>query len=413
MHFGMRQIKTFIFILLIFISLKGISQVNCDISIDTEIPVCRNTTFQLSVEESDNSTYEWKKDGVITGGPTAAILVQIDDQSLFTVKVTNEISGETCESESYLVTTHPEIYVDFEQLQLTCTNGDNDNGNTAKVRAIASGVFEADEYEYFWDVRPIQIAPGDPTVALGLKAHLNYTIMVKDNYGCFEKDTVWTEAYDNPTVEIFSDPDTAFVQKPHIDFSFINHSEDTIPLSNYFWDFGDCPDEPNDSECHSDPNKFIPNPRHSYFLNDEEIEDGGKEYMTIFTALNPQGCDTSFTHTVRVKPMRLLIPNVFTPNNGDDVNNFFVITELKINSSGEEGTLKNKVAGVYTPDHYYERTDLVVFNRHGRIIFKDDNYQNDWDGDNLAEGVYFYVLKASGPRGTDTYKGSVSIIRGR
>lgn len=405
MYFEMKHFIATIFLLLIFTSISSNAQVNCDISIDTEIPVCRNMTFELSVAECTNCSYEWRKDDVIVGGPTASILVQIEDQSLFTVKVKDEITGDSCISEPYLVTTRPEIYIDFEQLQLTCTNGDNDNGNTAKVRAIATGEFEPNEYHYFWDVYPIQIAPGDSTVALGLKAHLNYTITVKDNYGCFEKDTVWTEAYDNPEVELFADPDTAFVQKPHIEFSFINNSEDSIPLSNYFWDFND----ENDTA-----NSFLPNPKHSFILNDVEIEEGGKEFMVVFTALNQQGCDTMFSHSVKVIPMRLFIPNVFTPD-GDGVNDVFRITEPQSNSStGEEGTFKSKDDdGFYTVNHYYERTKLVVFNRHGRIIFKDEDYQSDWDGDNFSEGVYYYVLQATGPRGTDVYKGSVSIIRGR
>lgn len=391
-------------VMLLVFSNIDIKAQNCDINIDTGIPVCRNVSFELSVEECENCTYEWKKDGKIVGGPTSAILVQIDDQSLFTVSVTDEVTGLDCISDPYLVTTRPEILIELEQLQLTCTNGDLDNGNIAKVRATATGEFEPDEYHYIWDVKPIQIAPGDSTIALGLKAHQNYSITVKDNHGCYEQDTIWTEAYDNPEVELYADPDTAFVQKPHIEFSFVNLSADSIPLYNISWDFND----DNDTA-----NSYLPNPIHSFYLNDIEIGKGGKEYMIVFTAENNFGCDTTFAHTVSVIPMQLSIPNVFTPN-GDGVNDKFVITEPSANSGGEggEGLKSDLVDGFYVPNHYYENTNLVVFNRHGRVIFRDDDYQNDWDGGNLSEGVYYYVLKASGPRGEEVYKGSVSIIRG-
>ncbi len=376
---------------------------DCTISIDTDIPVCRYQTFELSVPACETCSFEWKKDDVTIGGSTSSILVSILDQTLFTVTVTDENTGQSCSSEAFLVTTLPEIYTELEQLQLTCTNGDNDNGNTAKVRAKASGEYESDEYHYFWDVKPIQIAPGDSSVALGLKAHQHYSITVKDDHGCFEKDTIWTKAYYNPDVELFADPDTAFVQRPHIEFSFINNSVDTIPLSNFFWDFNDDKDTAN---------SFLPTPTHSFILNDKEIEDGGKDYLVMFTALNPEGCDTIFTHTVKVRPLKLDIPNVFTPN-GDGINDVFRITEPQSGQGDAGGTFKAKdTDGFYTVNHYYESTKLVVFNRQGRVIFRSEDYQSDWDGDNLPEGVYYYVLKATGPRGTEVYKGSVSIIRG-
>jgi len=399
--------STFISILLLlaFMANSSKAQVNCEITIDTDIPVCRNVTFELSVPECTDCSYEWKQDGVIIGGSTASILVKITDQTLFTVKVKDEIALDSCTSDPYLVTTRPEIYIELEQLQLTCTNGDPDNGNTAMIKAEATGEFEPDEYHYFWDVKPIQVAPGDSTVALGLKAHQNYSITVIDNHGCFEKDTIWTEAFDNPEIELFADPDTAFVQKPDVEFSFINNT-DTIPLWTFSWNFND----DNDTIT-----SFIANPVHRFTLNDKEVEDGGKDFLVVFTAVNTQGCDTTFSIPIKVIPMKLFIPNVFTPN-GDGINDVFTITEPSSTSGGggDEGTAFKTLDanGNFTANHYYENTQLVVFNRQGRIIFKDDDYQNDWDGGNLSEGVYYYVLKASGPRGEEVYKGSVSIIRG-
>jgi len=51
----------------------------------------------------------------------------------------------------------------------------------------------------------------------------------------------------------------------------------------------------------------------------------------------------------------------------------------------------------------------VIFNRWGRIVYKSSDYQNDWDGGDLPDGVYFYVLKCYGARSNDVFKGSVSI----
>ncbi len=43
---------------------------------------------------------------------------------------------------------------------------------------------------------------------------------------------------------------------------------------------------------------------------------------------------------------------------------------------------------------------LQIFNRHGRIVFEQDNYVNEWfgqtdEGDELPTGTYFYVINFS------------------
>jgi gliding motility-associated-like protein len=69
-----------------------------------------------------------------------------------------------------------------------------------------------------------------------------------------------------------------------------------------------------------------------------------------------------------------LIPNIITPN-GDGVNDKFFINEQLL----------------------YEPVHLIVYNRWGGIVYQDQDYRNDWNGDNffgkpLSEGTYYYVL---------------------
>ncbi|WP_224744181.1 ice-binding family protein [Pontibacter aquaedesilientis] len=85
----------------------------------------------------------------------------------------------------------------------------------------------------------------------------------------------------------------------------------------------------------------------------------------------------------------LTIPNVFTPNN-DGNNDTWTI-----------GSLLN-----------YPDNDLVVVNRWGNEVFRRKGYKNDWNGDKLAEGTYYYVLRMTLCDGTEkTYKGYVMIVR--
>jgi len=368
------------------------AEVICEISIDTPMPVCPDIYFELSVFEEPNLIFNWQKEvaGVFVSiGDESILGTKINDSTTFRVIVIDTITLDTCTSDVFGVSVYPQILIEFDQLQLTCTNGDTIIGNTAMVRAIATGELQPDEYQYFWDVSHNHIAPDDPSLAIDLKGHQNYTITVRDNYNCPKKDTIWTETFDNPEVEIFSDPDTAYIQKPYITYSFLNLSEDSISISNHFWWFQDTIADPNYQNT-SD----LFDPTYTY----------GQvgSYDVILTVYNQQGCDTTFSKTVEVKPVELFIPNVFTPG-GDGSNDTFMITNDTENKSERvlEGAL-NK---------FYESSHLVVFNRMGRTVFKADNYDGMWDGDNLEDGVYYYVLECYGVSTTDVFKGPITIIR--
>lgn len=388
---------TSLFILLLLIALVPVNTLKaqiCEISNDTEEPVCPDIYFELSIIGFVEPSYvfNWQiqtESGYITVGTDTIYGARIIDSTVFRVIVIDTLTNDTCESLPYGVGVHPEINIEFEQLQLTCTNGDTTLGNTAQLRAIATGEFASDEYHYFWDVLPLHIPKYDSALAVDLKAHQYYRITVRDNHGCPKTDTTWTEAFPNPIVEIEADPDTAYLQNPFITFSYTNMEEDTlIPISTHFWWFSDS----------------IPDP---YYENTSDLLNPTYEYTevgtydVVLTVFNEQGCDTTFSTMVEIKPVKLLIPNVFTPGNGDDANEYFVITD-----DPDKQEVDNSL------NKFYVSSELVVFNRMGRTVFKKDNYDNKWNGDNLPDGVYYYVLTCYGTKSTDVFKGSVTIIRG-
>ena len=142
------------------------------------------------------------------------------------------------------------------------------------------------------------------------------------------------------------------------------------------------------------------------------------EYSTQLKVYNPQGCDTSYFHTIRVEPVKLKIPNVFTPN-GDGTNDYFIISlgsgsDMPSNNSkrdGNDGTSSLEYENYEPLSRYYESSELTIFNRWGRVVYHSTNYQNDWDGGGLSDGTYFYVLKCHGLKNDATYQGSVMIIK--
>ena len=83
------------------------------------------------------------------------------------------------------------------------------------------------------------------------------------------------------------------------------------------------------------------------------------------------------------------IPNVFTPN-GDGKNDNFTIADLD----------------------QYQENELVVVNRWGASVYQAKNYKNNWTGDKLDEGTYFYSLKVKNSKGEqEEYKGYITLLR--
>lgn len=384
-----RHSKSFLVLLmagLIFSISAKAQDVDCEITADADMPLCYGQLVKLQATEGENYIYSWEP----TGDTTSSIEFKAFETQDFVVNITDTVSGVSCMSAPFTVEVRPSFEIELEQMQLTCTNGDNDNGNTAMLNATASG--DSEPYTYRWDVSPIQIAPGNPRLAIGLKAHLWYFINIEDQHGCFQQDSIYTQAYQNPVVEIEADPDTAYIQNPIINFSFTNLSADSIEITNHFWEFGD-----------ESPSSDLLTPEHLY------TEEG--DYIVILTVVNPYGCDTIYLKEVKVLPIKLKIPNVITPN-GDNINDQFIITEAPPGEDEQNSGLKMASnSNAYKPlSTYYKSTTLVVFNRHGRKVYESTNYQNDWDGGGLKDGTYFYVLKCEGFKSNEVYKGSITII---
>ena len=114
---------------------------------------------------------------------------------------------------------------------------------------------------------------------------------------------------------------------------------------------------------------------------------GFGKYHFIFS--NDSAC--ADTVVITVEASALAIPNIFTPNN-DGKNDVF------------------KIGGIES----FPGTQLIIFNRWGNEVYRADNYLNNWDGGNLAEGTYYYVVnKKEHNGGVTPYKGWVYIKRGK
>lgn len=85
---------------------------------------------------------------------------------------------------------------------------------------------------------------------------------------------------------------------------------------------------------------------------------------------------------------RFNIPNIFTPN-GDNVNDFFVIENLEEVTSGH----------------------LYIYSIMGKVLYEKVNYNNEWNGQNLPDGLYLYIYKFIHKEREFIRKGTVTIKR--
>jgi gliding motility-associated-like protein len=220
-------------------------------------------------------------------------------------------------------------------------------------------------YSYIWPTTtPVQY----DSIVFGL-CETDYVVEVTDQYMCVRDTSLPVEVFDMPEVEIIRDPDgNIYIQNPVVTFSYNNLSLDSILIIDNSWDFGD--------------STYSKDTSHVKVFDQVRAFDVWLKYTT------DDECIDSVTMNVDVGRVMLTVPNVFTPN-GDQYNELFAIDSLE----------------------NYMSNEIKIFNRYGKKVFSKKNYAGDWDGENLRDGVYFYVLEAEGYFGTDVFRGSITIMR--
>jgi gliding motility-associated-like protein len=123
-------------------------------------------------------------------------------------------------------------------------------------------------------------------------------------------------------------------------------------------------------------------------------EGQGATYQVVLIAINSFGCADTAKTTIIVNPFsELIIPNVFTPN-ADGINDIFHFKSLGLTAINAE-----------------------IYDRWGLKLYGWNAVDGGWDGkapsgENAAEGIYFYIIKAKGTDGKE-YKlnGAFTLLR--
>lgn len=121
----------------------------------------------------------------------------------------------------------------------------------------------------------------------------------------------------------------------------------------------------------------------------EKPKPQGKYQMRVYSK-DPVSGLMSFSNPIEfeVPAREVEVPNVITPN-GDGKNDRFIVRNLE----------------------YYPQAKLYIFNRWGQEVYLSNDYRNDWSGENLESGNYFYHLFVYDQGVEFQYKGTVKVIR--
>lgn len=127
--------------------------------------------------------------------------------------------------------------------------------------------------------------------------------------------------------------------------------------------------------------------------NSYEVSEVG-DYTVVIT--ETQGCEGSISYDFIVEealdpfPAVAQIPNIVSPN-GDNINDTWIIPQQFVSGTN---------------------TEINIYNNRGKLVFKSNNYQNDWPqtdlGLNSINQVYYYIITTTDKK---TEKGSITIIR--
>ncbi|RYG08170.1 MAG: gliding motility-associated C-terminal domain-containing protein [Chitinophagaceae bacterium] len=97
--------------------------------------------------------------------------------------------------------------------------------------------------------------------------------------------------------------------------------------------------------------------------------------------------------TLKLYAGAVIANNILTPN-GDGKNDFWIVQDLSM---------------------MYPKNEVLVYDKTGKVVFKKNNYQNDWDGTNngttLNTGTYYYEINIGA--GLKPIKGTLTILKGR
>ena len=317
-------------------------------------------------------SYSWSPIG--GSGATANNL----SAGIYTVTVSDD---NGCNEQASITITEPDVLVaavsqsgDLSPYDISCyeySDGWAQSDPTGGVPATSG-------YNYDWVSSGSSIS--NNYYIENLSAGNNYTVTVTDANGCVvsESTGVLTQPVDFIADVVTSNYNGTTAAPFDVIFSDNTVSSDPY---NFVWTMDD------------NSTVSYPNGTSNFSISFDTLMIGlNNIYVTLENEIT--GCLDSVGFKIDVQGIPA-IHNVFTPN-GDNVNDFFDFEENAM-----------------------QEISVEIYNRWGQIVYSWDipNYKwdgRDYDGRNLPEGVYYYVLYSTGSDEVNTSyvrKGSITLLR--
>ena len=334
---------------------------------DTNVPVasitasssnsvitCQNTSVTLTTNVVPSGSYQY----TWSSGAGSSSSASVTSASVYTVIVINSVSGCSTTAQ-YTVTgnTVPPT-VTANNTVMPCGSPSVTLGTTTTATNVG----------YSWSSSGSgSIISGANTSSPIAGGPGQYVVTVTDNdNGCSNTSTVTVTSI-AITAAFTADPTSGTAP---LLVNFTNQSSGSGNI--YSWNFGD--DNNNTSSS--------TNPAHTYNTTGT--------YVVTLVVTDPSGlCSSTSTVTIDVfENSSIVVPNVFTPN-GDGKNDVFKITTTGIKD-----------------------LNCDIFNRWGTKVANISGVNGTWDGSNVNDGTFFFILTATGFDGQE-YKqqGYINLFR--
>ncbi len=315
------------------------------VALGNDIEICSTEPFPVLNAGNPGSTYQWFQSGNAIAGQTSQTY-QPSAAGTYSVSVTN--GGLCTGTDEINIVVIPTLPVVLSNDQTICSYD---------TYPVLDAGFPGSTYS--WSLNGTSV--GGNTQTLTTTASGTYTVLVTSSSGCTGTDDYVLNVIPQLTFDLGEE---VFVCLDRQDDPIITAPD--ITGNSYSWTLNTDPTFTASTSSISATNYGT--------------------YNVLIT--DPNGC--TGTDEVDVTELcEIVIPNIFTPGNDDGFNDAFIIENVESNPN----------------------TKVTIANRWGNVVYSTDNYDNVnnvWDGGDLPDGTYFYVVVTA--LGQE-YNGAVKLLR--